>query len=294
MKGHKLECFKIDLTFLGWNILVIITFGLAGLFVTPYYESVMAEYYNRLRKEYINYKKLDYELLNDEKLFINQSNSPTYNDAKTSEERRKRILEEYEEINSKYDWWDYIFLFFIFASLGWLWEVLYFALQFGVIVNRGVLYGPWLPIYGFGCSFVIIIFSKFKRISKLQANPFKTFLLIMFLCTIMEYVTSFVLEKMYGIRYWEYNGIFLNINGRVCLENSIFFGLGGSLCIYIFGPLFQRGVHKVPKNIKVISCSILISICLIDALYAGLQPHKGEYITENDKKTNTEILLYKN
>ena len=292
MDGHKLECFKIDLSFIGWNLLVIITFGLAGIFVVPYYEATMAEYYKRLREDYINNKKESFELLNDKELFINQTNKPTYSDAKTKEERRKKIQEEYEEINSKYDTFDYILFFFLFAILGWLWEVLYFALQYGVIVNRGALYGPWLPIYGFGCSFIILVFSKLKKLSKLQTNPFKTFLFIMLLCTIIEYITSFALEQIHGIRYWEYNGIFLNINGRVCLENSIFFGIGGSLCIYFFGPLFQREVHKISKNIKKIVCSILVCICLIDSTYAMFYPHKGEYITNNiSSKSNIETSI---
>ena len=292
MDGHKLECFKIDLSFIGWNLLVIITFGLAGSFVVPYYEATMAEYYKRLREDYINNKKESFELLNDKELFINQTNKPTYSDAKTKEERRKKIQEEYEEINSKYDTFDYILFFFLFAILGWLWEVLYFALQYGVIVNRGALYGPWLPIYGFGCSFIILVFSKLKKLSKLQTNPFKTFLFVMLLCTIIEYITSFALEQIHGIRYWEYNGIFLNLNGRVCLENSIFFGIGGSLCIYFFGPLFQREVHKISKNIKKIVCSIFVCICLIDSTYAMFYPHKGEYITNNiSSKSNIETSI---
>ena len=292
MDGHKLECFKIDLSFIGWNLLVIITFGLAGIFVVPYYEATMAEYYRRLREEYINNKKEGYELLNDKELFINQTNKPTYSDAKTKEERRKKIQEEYEEINSHYDTFDYILFFFLFAILGWLWEVLYFALQYGVIVNRGALYGPWLPIYGFGCSFIILVFSKLKRLSKLQTNPFKTFIFIMILCTLLEYLTSYFLEKIHGIRYWEYNGIFLNINGRVCLENSIFFGIGGSLCIYFFGPLFQREVHKIPISIKKIFCTIFVCICLIDSTYALFYPHKGEYITNNvQEKSKIENII---
>ena len=288
MDGHKVECFKLDVTFWGWNILVILTFGLAGIIITPYYESVMTEYYSRLRKEYIEKKKYCFESLNDYELYENLSNRSTYLDATTKEERRQRMLEEYEEINSKYDWWDYIMFFFIFAIIGWLWEVLYFTLQYGVIVNRGALYGPWLPIYGFGCSLIILIFSKMERLSKLQTNPLRTFLLVMFLCTIMEYLTSFVMEKLTGIRYWEYKGIFLNINGRVCLENSIFFGLGGSLCIYVIGPLLQRGVHRISKNVKIIACVILMSICILDATYSTFKPHTGKYITEENTDRNAQ------
>lgn len=289
MNGHKFESFKIDLSFLGWNILIVLTFGLAGIFVKPYYESVYAEYYSRLRKEYIENKKYKYELLNDFGLYENLENKPTYSDAKNKEERRLKVIEEYEEINSKYDWLDYIIFFFIFAIIGWLWEVLYFTLEFGVIVNRGALYGPWLPIYGFGCSFVILIFSKLKRLSRLQANPFRTFLLVMLVCTFMEYMTSFVMEKATGVRYWEYSGIFLNLNGRVCLENSIFFGVGGCLCIYLIGPLLQRGVHKIRKDYKVIACTVFSFIIMCDALYSTFVPHTGKYITETNPNAEEYI-----
>lgn len=290
MDGHKFEAFKIDLSFLGWNLLVILTFGLAGLFVTPYYLSVMSKYYEKLRKEYIEKKKICYEDLSDEILFNNTDNRQTYSSAKTQEEKRKKAQEEYEEINSKYDWWDYVVFFFIFACLGWLWEVFYFTLEFGVIVNRGALYGPWLPIYGFGCSFIILIFSKLKRLSKLQVNPLKTFFLVMLICTFMEYMTSFVMEKLTGTRYWEYKGIFLNLNGRVCLENSIFFGVGGCLSIYLIGPILQRGVHKISKKSKQVICTILCTLCMLDAIYTVFHPHTGEFITE--PTTNSEPETY--
>ena len=71
----------------------------------------------------------------------------------------------------------------------------------------------------------------------------------------------------------------MNINGRVCLENSLFFGIGGTFCIYVAGPFLKRHIHKLRTATKSIACYVLVSLILIDALYSVKFPHEGEYIT---------------
>ncbi|MBR3134677.1 MAG: DUF975 family protein [Clostridia bacterium] len=279
MNGYKWKTFLLDVSFLLWNILSILTLGIIGIIVTPYYEACKAELYRVLREDYIKNKEFNYKELNDKLLFVN-NNYGTYENAKIGKNKKPRILDIYE-LNTNYDRWDYILFFFIFAFAGWIWEVGYFALHFGVLVNRGAMYGPWLPIYGFGCTLAILLFSKFKLLKKIQTNPLKTFFCVMVACTILEYLTSIYLELRTGHKYWDYTGIFMNINGRVCLENSIFFGAGGCLCIYFVGPWLQKRTNLITEKTRLVICTILICLFLIDTTVSQVHPHYGDYISND-------------
>lgn len=288
MNGYKRKALLLDISFLLWNVLAILTLGLAGVFVTPYYEACKAELYRKLREEYINGEKFNYKELNDELLFNNSNNYSTYENSKqgkSKEESEKRLLDIYE-LNTKYDLWDYVMFFFIFAFAGWIWEVGYFILHFGVLVNRGAMYGPWLPIYGVGCTFVVLLFSKFKVLKRIQTNPLKTFFCVMIVCTILEYLTSIYLELVTGEKYWNYTGIFLNVNGRVCLENSMFFGAGGCLCIYFVAPWLQKRIRWISTKTRELICVALITLFLIDLAATQVQPHYGDYISNDPSLQN--------
>lgn len=288
MNGYKWKAFLLDVSFTLWNLLAILTLGIAGIFVTPYYESCKAQLYKLLREDYIKNKKYKYEELNDILLF-EKNNYATYENAKNGENTKSKFI-DIEELNVKYDWMDYVLFFFIFAFAGWIWEVGYFAIHFGALVNRGAIYGPWLPIYGFGCTFAILMFSRFKVLKKIQTNPLKTFLCVMVVCTILEYLTSIYLELTTGERYWNYTGIFMNINGRVCLENSMFFGAGGCLCIYFVGPWLQKRTSKLSKKAKSVICIILIALFMTDLTMTQIHPHYGDYISNDPsiEELNTE------
>ena len=280
MRGNKWHAFLLDFTFVFWNLLVILTFGIAGFFVTPYYQACFTELYRVLRADYIKNKKYNYELLNDNLLFKNTKDYPTYEIAKYGRRKRK-IKIDFDELNVDYKLWDYFLLFFIFAFVGWIWEVGYFVFHYGVLINRGALYGPWLPIYGTGCTLVILLFSKVKIFKKAYNNPIKTFFYVLIICTVIEYLTSLYLELRTGQRYWNYTGIFLNINGRVCLESSLFFGIGGCLCIYLIGPWIKTKIDLIPSKVKITIASILTTFIIIDTIFTQIYPHSGDYITND-------------
>lgn len=272
MDGSKWQAFKLDLSYVGWIILQYVTFGIAGLYVTPYYYATYAELYNSLRKEYIENKKYKFELLNDEKLF-EENKLDTYPDL--YEKERKKIKIDYDK---KYEVTSIILFFFIFSFVGWIWEVGLFLFTKGSLINRGALYGPWLPIYGTGCTLIVLL-TKFKSFRKALKNPILTFFIVMILCTIIEYFTSWYIEMKTGVRYWEYEGIFLNIKGRVCFENSVFFGLGGCVCVYIVAPFLEEKLQKINFLVKAILCVILVTLIGIDTIYSQIYPHMGEGIT---------------
>ncbi len=288
MKGNKWKAFLLDVTFLGWEILNIVTLGLAGLYYNPYYLATQAALYKTLREIYIKEKLYNYELLNDQKLYYNPKNLDYYPD----EYRKKRE----RTLLRVYDFVDIVLMFFVFSFAGWVMEINLFYFLEGDIVNRGALYGPWLPIYGFGCCSIIIIlnllnkYSSYRFLKKIEKNPFIVFIFVMILCTIIEFMTSFVMETTTGLKYWDYSGHFMNIQGRVCLENSIFFGVGGCLCIYIIAPFLQKAFSKIPIKVKLIFASSLIAIVIMDACYSHFVPHTGENITIFKEKNKGGIV----
>ena len=190
------------------------------------------------------------------------------------------------EVNEKYDKLSIAMMFFCFAFAGWIIEVIWMFAKQGIIVNRGTLVGPWLPIYGFSCIFILMLFSSdsCKRITR---NPFYTFIAIMILCSVGEYITSLILEVTYGLRWWDYSNELFNINGRVCLENSVLFGIGGCLCLYLIGPALNKTIKKIPKKAKIAILTILIFVFVVDNIYCIFNPHTGLGITENQIFINT-------
>ena len=172
----------------------------------------------------------------------------------------------------------YVFLFFAFSIVGYIWETCLKLVQMGVLVNSGTLFGPWLPIYGCGGLAVLILLDRFKK------KPILVFVLSLVVCTLIEYFTSCYLEFTKGVRYWDYSHYFININGRVCLEGAIIFGLAGCVVMYIGGPLFLKFFKKIPHYLKVVVCFSLITLFICDNIYSHFHPNTGEGITYTEKE----------
>lgn len=137
-------------------------------------------------------------------------------------EAGKRERQDYLQCMRRYSIPTLILMFFIFSFLGWCWEVGIHLIEDGVFVNRGVLHGPWLPIYGSGSILILTLLYRFRR------NPGLMFVATVVLCGVIEYFTSVYLEYMHnGMKWWDYSGYFLNLDGRICGEGLLIFGLGG-------------------------------------------------------------------
>ncbi|MEG0829022.1 MAG: putative ABC transporter permease [Anaerovoracaceae bacterium] len=173
----------------------------------------------------------------------------------------------------KYKITSYILLFFIFASIGWCWEVSLHLIKDGVLVNRGVLMGPWLPIYGSGGVMILVLLRKWVN------KPVLTFFLVMFLCTGVEYVTSWWLEYTKGMKWWDYSGYFLNINGRVCLLGAVTFAIGGTAFIYFIAPRIDNLLLKLSKKMTICLCCILVCLFAADWLHSQKHPNTGDGVT---------------
>ena len=159
---------------------------------------------------------------------------------------------------------DLIYMFFIFCFIGWVWEVDLHLFQYHEFVNRGTLYGPWIPIYGFGGAGMVILLDRYRE------NPVKVFMLGVTLSAILEYATSFVLDFMFNASYWSYNDMMFNVNGRICLAGLVAFGLGGLAGIYLAEPSISRAVNKMPVRTRYLGAAVLSAAFCGDVIYCML------------------------
>ena len=111
-------------------------------------------------------------------------------------------------------------LFFAFSAAGWLWEVALHLLQDGVLVNRGTMLGPWLPVYGVGGVLAVVLLRR------CAARPLRVFVWGALLCTAVEYAAGRYLLAVYGLRWWDYSRLPLNLDGLVSPLSSALFGVG--------------------------------------------------------------------
>ena len=190
-------------------------------------------------------------------------------------EAGKRERQDYLQCMRRYSIPTLILMFFIFSFLGWCWEVGIHLIEDGVFVNRGVLHGPWLPIYGSGSILILTLLYRFRR------NPGLMFVATVVLCGVIEYFTSVYLEYMHnGMKWWDYSGYFLNLDGRICGEGLLIFGLGGLAITYLTAPLLDNYLRKIPYRISVPVCLILIGAFLADQSYSKRYPNEGAGITD--------------
>lgn len=163
----------------------------------------------------------------------------------------------------------YALLFFITAFAGWSWEVLLFLFTEHAFINRGVYEGPYLPIYGAGGLLLCLLLYRLKK------RPLSVFVLSMAACTILEYLTSLFLERKWGIRWWDYSGHYLNLNGRVCLLGAVVFGLGGTLLVCLFLPFYERLYQRIPPKWRIGICFLLLFLFIGDGAWCAMHPNTG-------------------
>ena len=203
------------------------------------------------------------------------------------EEKRKWI--EIIHYLRHYTIWSLILLFFVFSFVGWAWEVSLHLITDGSFVNRGVLHGPWLPIYGSGGILILTLLNRARR------KPVLEFFLIIVLCGAVEYSTSCLLEVLHdGKKWWDYSGYFLNLNGRICAEGLFVFGLGGMAFVYLAAPVLDNWIRKIRMSILIPVCLILIALFAGDTVYSSRFPNTGKGITDYDQKSRIELQTERN
>ena len=177
-----------------------------------------------------------------------------------------------------------VFFFFLTSIGGFLWEVLIFLFKDGIFRNRGFLYGPWLPVYGTGAVLFYLLLGKpLQHISYSESvkkhHPVTIFFLTMLIGTLLELGIGYLLDKVWGLRYWDYHGFFLNFRGYICLASALGFGIAGTIWICFLSGFITRLWLKIPRPMRNIINIVLLLIFVADCVTALIVPNVGKGIT---------------
>lgn len=154
-----------------------------------------------------------------------------------------------------------ILYFFIYSFLGWVCECLYCGIPAGHFVNRGFLEGPYCPIYGCGALIVLYVLTPF-------ANQWVLlFVAGMVLTSVLEYITSYVMEKLFHSKWWDYSQRRFNIHGRVCLRNSLMFGVMGIVVVRFVHPMIELFLQDIPLMVQTIIAVLLLALFVWDNVH---------------------------
>lgn len=158
----------------------------------------------------------------------------------------------------------YITYLIIYSFAGWVLESICKTIEQRKFVNSGFLYGPICPIYGFGAIIMIICLSFLKD------NILILFIAAFFVLSIWEYLVGVLLEKMFKTKYWDYSHLKFNIKGRVCLKNSIFWGILGVVFIYYIHTFVSKYILMIPFHI-LLYCNIILVVAIIVDLIVSIK-----------------------
>ena len=356
MDGYKWECFKLEMSFLLWDIAGFLTLGISDLFYTNAYKiATYTEFYVQVRllakkngvkgtellndlylyekadaltldEAYIDVLFMDYYLpkktehLNGIKGFMARNLGITlyprkeelqletmqFEDAKFRlmqdaltgkgypsrlfpiPEKEKDVKAGHINYMRRYSPISLILIFFVFCVTGWVWEVSLHLVANGTFVNRGMLHGPWIPIYGAGSLLILTLLYRLRK------KPILEFTAIVILAGIIEYMTSYYTEELFsGKKWWDYQGYFLNLDGRICAEGLLTFGIGGMILVYLVAPMLDNYLRKMKTQIAVPICVILLSLFMIDQVYSFINPNTGhgitDYVSKIYIKTNSSV-----
>ena len=170
----------------------------------------------------------------------------------------------------------YMWIFFIYSIGGWIMESIRCWIRSGKFVNRGFLIGPYLPIYGVGLVLITLCLEKYVN------DILILFCMSIVVCGLLEYFTSWIMEKVFRARWWDYHDRKFNINGRVCLENLIPFGVAGTILLKWANPFLLELIYKMQPNTSFKILVILSIIISVDALISFT-------VIGNLKKTAKEV-----
>ena len=154
----------------------------------------------------------------------------------------------------------YLTAYFIFSVLGWIWESIYCTIKERKWQNRGFLYGPLCPIYGFGSIVALFVYDLILLGTVPKLSWWMILLAGFFFSMILEYPTSYILEKKFHARWWDYSNLPLNINGRTCAITSIGFGIGAIIIMNYLIPSYEKILVIIPATIIAVLCVIFVAL----------------------------------
>ncbi|MDR2610250.1 MAG: DUF975 family protein [Clostridiales Family XIII bacterium] len=252
MKGQKFRLFLFDMSFIPWWLLSVITFGIMKyVWLDPFYYASRAEVYAQLRGEALTLE------------------------APASARVHEKLQGLISHVGAKprYSFVNLALLFLFFSFVGWVFECTLWIVTEGLLVNRGTMYGPWIPIYGAGGIIILLLVNRFSE------KPLVCFFMIIAVCAPVEYLGAWFLWETRHLKYWDYSGYFLNIQGRICLESMLNFAVMGLLGIYVLAPVADSLLNKIPLQTRKGICAALYALFVADLALSEIFPRSGRGIT---------------
>ncbi|MBR0508887.1 MAG: putative ABC transporter permease [Clostridia bacterium] len=155
-----------------------------------------------------------------------------------------------------------VLMFFLFSMIGWAVECTYRSLGERRLINSGFLNGPMCPIYGTGVLVFEILLTPIRE-------PFQTrWWLVLLVGTlgadIVEYLTSWLMEKLFHQRWWDYSHEFMNLHGRICLKHTCYWAFACMLYAYFISPLYGYLISFVPQNLRYVMLAVIFAVFICD------------------------------
>lgn len=179
--------------------------------------------------------------------------------------------------------------FLIFSIIGIIIETLYCYITTGILESRkGLIWGPFCPVYGVSVGVLILCLNRYK-----DKNIFQLFIYAVLMASIAEYVLSFSLESIYGMRFWDYTYTNLHINGRICLQFSFYWGVLSVLILKYIKPLLDRLIDKIPVKGRNIMEIILFIFFVVNSIFTvwGVQTYQNRVINKTEQNYANDNIL---
>ena len=152
----------------------------------------------------------------------------------------------------------WLLFFYIYCFFGWVWESTYVSVCQRKLVNRGFLKGPWLTIYGSGAICILVVTIP------VRGNIPAMCIVGMVSAAVLEYVTGYVMERLFRVRYWDYTGKFLNINGYICLASVLCWGVMTILVVDVIHVRIEQMVMMLSTQMTDLIVLIATPLFTID------------------------------
>jgi uncharacterized membrane protein len=173
--------------------------------------------------------------------------------------------------------------FIIYSFLGWVMESIVRSISEKKLINTGFLRGPFCPIYGIGAIILFLFLDQFEN------KPVMLFFIAITTLTIWEYLVGVLLEKMFHTKYWDYSNQKFNFQGRICLTNSICWGILGVIFVKYIHPFIQQIVDRVDSNLLYYVISIITVVFLVDMIVSIVKIKNIKVTLEKIEQLNKEI-----
>lgn len=173
--------------------------------------------------------------------------------------------------------------FILYSFLGWVMESIFRSICEKKVINTGFLKGPFCPIYGIGATIMFLFLEGVAN------KPILLFLIAIVVLTAWEYVVGVFLETVFHTKYWDYSDHKINFQGRICLTNSIFWGVLGVLFVKYIHPFVQEIIGKIDTGLLNYVLAILFTIFVIDTVISVIHVKNIKATLENIEKINKEI-----